>query len=286
MSAPRTRADDLLETWAKATARPTPDFAGSSSVGRYRGRPLALVLVLVVLVLVVLATLAIGAFTQNQRDSLPSTQLADSAARAIATASRVQFKLTISTEDGAGNSSDTNVVGAIDFSRGRFSGTADGGSGGAPMLLFGGPSRGSVIFADGLFVQTEGQSWVHVPGSNPQLDAFMDPIRLSRAFQGILGSSAIDPGIRFTPCGTVTCRVITLSASPQALFDAETLMFGSSGQTPPADFGSTTIKLLIDPSSGFPVRMDTTLKAGSTTTQVSLELARLDSAPSISPPVP
>jgi hypothetical protein len=238
------------------------------------------------LILVVLATLAIGAFVQKQQDSIPSTQLADSAARAIATAPGVKFTFTISTHDGAGNSIGTNAAGVIDFSRVRFSGTADGGSGGAPMLLFGGPSRGAVIVADGLFVQTEGQPWVHVPDSDPRLDALMDPVRLSRAFQGVVDSSAIDPAIRFTPCGAESCRVITLTALPQALFDAETLMFGSSGQTPPADFGSTTIELLIDPSSGFPVGMDTTLKAGSTTTQVSLELARLDPMPSISPPIP
>jgi hypothetical protein len=238
------------------------------------------------LVLVVLATLAIGAFVQKQRDSIPSTKLADSAARAIAAAPGVQFKFTISTKDGAGNGIGTNAAGVIDFSRRRFSGTADGGSSGAPMLLFGGPSRGAVIVADGLFVQTEGQPWVHVQDSNPQLDALMDPGRLSRAFQDVLDSSAIDPAIRFTPCGAESCRMITLSAPPQALFDAETLLFGSSGQTPPADFGPTTVELLIDPSSGFPVGMDTTLKAGSTTTQVSLELARLDPAPSVSPPIP
>jgi hypothetical protein len=79
--------------------------------------------------------------------------------------------------------------------------------------------------------------------------------------------------------------MITVSAPPQAFFDAETLMFGSSGQTPPADVGSTTIELLIDPATGFPVRMDATFNAGSTTTDVSLELVRLDPVPSISPPV-
>ena len=285
MSAPRTRADDLLETWVRATARPVPEFVGASRPGRYRGRPLVLVLVLIVLVLVVLGTLAIGALVQMQRDSIPSTQLADSAAQAIATAPGVRFTFTISTHDGAGNSIGTNAAGVVDFSEGRFSGTADGGSGGAPMSLFGGPSRGAVIVADGLFVQTEGQPWVHVPDSNPQLDALMDPVRLSRAFQGVLDSSAIDPAVRFTPCGSESCRVMTLTAPPQALFDAGTLLFGSSGQTPPADFGSTTIELLVDPASGFPVRMDTTLTAGSTTTQVSVELSRLDPVPSISPPI-
>jgi hypothetical protein len=285
MNAPETRADELLKTWAEATARPVPDFVGASRSRRYGGRTLALALVLVVLVLVVLGTLVIGSIGQNSRDTVPSTQLADSAVRAIATAPGVQFKLTISTQDGAGNSAATNAAGVIDFSRGRFSGTADGGTSGTPMLLFGGPTHGGVIVADGLFVQTEGQPWVHVPDSNPQLEAFMDPSRSSRAFQGVLDASAIDPAIRFAPCGARSCRVITVSAPPQAFFDAETLMFGSSGQTPPADFGSTTIELLIDPATGFPVRMDTTLNAGSTTTDVSLELVRLDPVPSISPPV-
>ena len=285
MNSPETRADELLKTWAKATARPIPEFAGGSRSRRRIGRTFALVLVLVVLVLVVLGTVAIGAVLQNSRENVPSTQLADSAVRAIATAPGVQFKLAIATRFDAQNSAATNAAGVIDFSTGRFSGTADGGAAGAPMFLFGGPTRGGVIVADGLFVQTEGQPWVHVPGSNPQLEAFMDPSRLSRAFQAVLDASAIDPAIRFAPCGARSCRTITVSAPPQAIFDAETLILGSSGQTPPADFGSTTIELLIDPATGFPVRMNTTLEAGSTTTDVSLELARLDPVPSISPPV-
>ena len=153
------------------------------------------------------------------------------------------------------------------------------------MSLFGGPSSGGVIVADGLFVQTEGQPWVRVPDGNPQLQAFLDPVRLSRAMQAVLDSSAVDPAIRSKPCGNETCRVITLSAPPNVLFDAEASLLGFSGQSPPADFGPTTIELLIDPS-GFPIRMDTTLIAGSTSTPIGLELARLDPVPTISPPIP
>jgi hypothetical protein len=285
MSTPRSRADELLETWMTATARPTPEFLGVSRHPRHPGRALVLVLALLAFVLVVIGTLAIGAFLRSQRDRLPSTQLGESAAQAIASAPGVQYTLTISTQYADGNSS-IDASGVIDFLKGRFSGTADGGGGRGPMLLFGGPSSGAVIVADSLFVQTEGQPWVHVPDANPQLGAFMDPVKVSRAFKSVLDSSEIDQEIRFKACGTESCRVITLSASPQALFDAETLMLGYSGQTPPADFGSTNIELLIDPSSGFPVQMETTLKAGATTTQVSLELRWLDPVPSISPPIP
>ena len=173
----------------------------------------------------------------------------------------------------------------IDFAKGRFSGMADGGGGGAPMLLFGGPSNGRVIIADGLFVQTEEQPWVHVADASSQLDVFTDRVRLSQAFRSIIESSVIDGGIRFEPCGAESCRVILLTARPKALFDAESLILGVTDQVPPADFEPTTIQLLIEPSSGFPVRIDTTLMAGLTTTRVTLELERLAPVPSISPPI-
>jgi hypothetical protein len=154
------------------------------------------------------------------------------------------------------------------------------------MTFFGGPSSGGVIVADGLFVQTEGAPWVHMPETNPQLDWVMDRLGLSNALKGIFDASVIDPAISFAPCGAEMCRVIDFTAPATALFDAEALLLDSGGQSPPSDFGPTNIVLLIDPSSGFPVRMDTTIKAGPTTTIVSLELSRLDPAPSISPPVP
>src|SRR6185369_13004980 len=114
---------------------------------------------------------------------------------------------------------------------------------------------------------------------------FLDPVRLSHALQAVVDSSAVDPAIRARQCGAETCRVISLSAPPSVLLDAEASMLGVDSQPPPADFGPTAIELLID-ASGFPVRMDVTLEDGSTTTPIGLELARLDPVPTIFPPIP
>jgi len=284
MSSQRTRTDELLDTWMAATARPIPNFRDGSASRRRPRRTFVLVLAVIALILLALGTLAIGALVQRRSDTVPSAELAHSAVAAIADAPGVRFTLKISTHSGDGISS-TDASGLIDFAKGRFSGTADGGSGGGSMSLFGGPTRGGVIVADGLFVQTEGQPWVAVTDGNPQLQAFLDPVRLSRALQAVVDSSAVDPAIRSKPCGSETCRVITLSAPPTVLLDAEASMLGVDSQPPPADFGPTVIELLIDPS-GFPVRMDTTLEAGPTTTPIGLELARLDPVPTISPPIP
>ena len=63
-------------------------------------------------------------------------------AAAIAAAPGVQFTLTMATRSPDGTST-TNASGTIDFEKARFSGTADGGGGGAPMMLFGSPSSGA-----------------------------------------------------------------------------------------------------------------------------------------------
>jgi hypothetical protein len=173
----------------------------------------------------------------------------------------------------------------IDFEHRRFSGTADGGADGSPMLLFGGPSSGGVIVADGLFVQTEGAPWVHMPETDPHLDWVMDRLGLSNALKGMFDASVIDSAIRFAPCGAEMCRVIAFMIPATALSYAEVLLLGTDVQSPPSDLEPINIVLLVDPTSRFPVRMDTTIKAGPTTTVVSLELTRLDPAPSISPPV-
>jgi len=245
---------------------------------------MVLTLAVIAVILVALGTLAIGALVQRRTNAVPPADLAHSAVAAIADAPGVRFTLKVSTRSGDGISS-IDASGLIDFAKGRFSGTADGGDSGSPMFLFGGPTRGGVIVADGLFVQTEGQPWVDVPGGNPQLQAFLDPVRLSRALRAVVDSSSVDPAIRSKPCGAETCRVITLSAPPTVLLDAEASLLGFDSQPPPADFGPTAIELLIDPS-GFPVRMDTTLDAGSTSTPIGLDLARLDPVPTVSPPIP
>ena len=83
--------------------------------------------------------------------------------------------------------------GEIDFQHGRFAGTANDGPTGQGMLLFGGPTNGEVVKADGLYVQTEGEPWVAVPEATSQLDAFMQPVRLSDAFVAALEASTMIP---------------------------------------------------------------------------------------------
>ncbi len=246
---------------------------------------LVVAIVALALILAAAATLAVGALLQKPKADVPSPELAHSAAAAIATAPGVGFTLKIATRSPDGTSA-TNASGTIDFEDRLFSGTADGGDAGAPMSLFGGPASGAVVVADGLFVQAEGGAWVHVPELDQHLAAFVDRDKLSRAFRDILDASTIDPAIRFKPCGAESCRLVTISAPPEAIYSAGTGVLGSGVQTPPDDFGRTTVELLIDPSSGFPVRLDTALTAGPTTTDVSLELERLDPAPTISPPIP
>jgi hypothetical protein len=280
MSAPSTRADGLLEAWTKATDRPVPAFIG----GRRRRRPsrTALIFIVIGLVAALLGALAVGSYLRRS-DQDPPDRLAAAAVQAIATAPGIRYSLTIAKDaDHPGIESS----GVIDFEHRRFSGTADGGADGSPMLFFGGPSSGGVIVADGLFVQTEGAPWVHMPETNPQLDWVMDRLELSNALKAVFDASVIDPAISFAPCRAEMCRVFACTAPAAALFDAEALLLGSGGQSRPSDLGPTKVELLIDPSSGFPVRMDTTIKAGPTTTVVGLELTRLDPAPAISPPVP
>ena len=285
MTAPRNRSDELLEAWTRATARPIPAFVGQTRHPR-RLTWVALVAIAIVIILgAVLGALAIGNCLHQSHDQDPPAQLAAAAVQAVATAPGVRYSLTIDTHYVEGTLS-LDSSGVIDFQQHRFSGTADGGGGSASMLLFGGPSAGAVIVADGLFVQTEGRPWVHVPQMDPQLGPFMDRVALSNTLRTIVDSSVIDPAVQFAPCGTETCRVLAMSTPAKALFDAGTLLEGPTGQAPPHDLGTTDIKLLVDPSSGFPVRMDTSITAGLTTTVLSLQLTRLDPVPSIAPPVP
>ena len=286
MNAPLSRADALLERWTAATARPVPAFAGDTRHRRRRGRVLALILASVVIAGAIVGTLAVGAILQRPDDRRPSAQLANAAARAIATAPGVRYALTIAPRSQDEAPATLNASGMIDFRRGRFSGSADGGDAGAPMLFFGGPARGAVIVADGLFVQAEGAPWVHVPDVSPQLMMLMDPVALSDAFKAVMDSSEVDPDVRFAPCASGTCRVISLSASAQGLDAAAKVMFGSAAQEPPPDLQPPSIELLIDPVSSFPVRMTTMLQAGPTTITVTLDATRLDPVPLVSPPIP
>lgn len=213
--------------------------------------------------------------------------LALTAAQAIATAPGVAYSLSISTNfGGGGGRGGIDSEGKIDFETRRFSGTADGGAGGGFMLMFGGPTHGAVIIADGLFVKTEAGPWeAQPPAQATMLDPFIDRTGLSRAVATAFAASRIDPAVRAAPCGAETCQVIGMVLPPVALDGLSSFAFGDGASELPPDLAPVTVDLYLDPS-GFPVRMETRVTAGTTFTTVTLQLARLDPAPAITPPIP
>jgi hypothetical protein len=213
--------------------------------------------------------------------------LALAAAQAIATAPGVAYSLSISTNfGGGGGRGGTDSEGLIDFETRRFSGTADAGAPGGFMLLFGGPTHGAVIIADRVFVKTEAGPWeAQPPAQSTMLDPFIDRAGLSRAVATAFAASRINPDVRAAPCGTETCRVVGLVLPPAALVGLSSYAFGDFAQELPPDLGPVAVDLYLD-GSGFPVRMETRLTAGSAVTTVTLRLARLDPAPAIAPPIP
>jgi len=212
--------------------------------------------------------------------------LAVSAAQAIARAPGVRYSVSISTNFGGGaGRGGIASNGIIDFETRRFSGTADAGPVGGFMLLFGGPSHGAVIIADGLFVQTEGGPWERQPPApTTMLDPFLDRAGLSTAVATAFAASRFDPALRTAPCGAETCRVVGLILPPAALLSLAAYATGGNIQELPPDLGPVAVDLSLD-GSGFPVRMETRLTAGPAVTTVTLQLARLDPAPAVAPPI-
>ena len=211
--------------------------------------------------------------------------LAVTAAQAIATAPGIGYSMSLSTNfgDGGGRGGIASN-GLIDFEMRRFSGTADAGPAGGFMLLFGGPTRGAVIIADGLFVQTEGGPWeAQPPAQTTMLDPFLDRAGLSMVVATAFAASRFDPTVRTAPCGAETCRVVGLVLPPAALLGLSAYASGGNPQELPPDLGPVVVDLYLD-GSGFPVRMETRLTAGPAVTTVTLQLARLDQAPAIAPP--
>ncbi len=286
MNDPRTPADDRLDTWAAATDRPIPTFVAPSTRRRGRGVAILALTTVVVLAGVVVAVVITGGSPQKSSfETAPSAELALTAAQAIAMAPGVHYALSLAVKE-SGFDSGFRSTGDIDFGGHRFSGVADGGAPGQSMLLFGGPSSGAVIDAGGLFVKTENGPWVAVPGGDPQVDAFMQPARLSNALVAAVQSSAIDPEIRSARCGTATCRQVGIALPKPALFALETALFGGAVSEPPPDLGPIVVQLLIDPSTGFLTGLETQTTAGATSIHITLGLTRLDPAPSIAPPLP
>ena len=213
--------------------------------------------------------------------------LAVSAAQAIARAPGIRYSVSISTAFGNGNDrAGTDSDGVIDFETRRFSGTADAGPAGGFMLLFGGPTHGAVIIADGLFVQTDGGPWEAQPAApSTMLDPFLDRAALSTAVATAFAASRIDPAVRTAPCGAETCRVVGLILPPAALLGLASYGLGDRVPELPPDLGPVAADLYLD-GSGFPVRLETRLTAGPAITTVTLQLARLDQAPAIARPIP
>lgn len=280
MNTPDRRAEDLMESWMRATAMPVPAFVRRAS----RRRPRAAVLIALAIILagMMVGVLAIGAYLAAPRGPIPPADLVSRAVKAIASAPGIDYTLGITTNENAG-AVGLHSTGRIDFQHGRFAGTADRGAA-SLMLLFGGPQSGGAVVADGLFVQTEGGPWERIPDPRSPLDKLTDPAGLATAIQGWIASSRVDSAVRFAPCGTQTCQVVRLTVPPRALFDLAGYVMGTTG-TPPPDLGPFDVDLSVDPS-GFPVRVETEVTAGDTTTAITLDLVRLDPAPSITPPIP
>jgi hypothetical protein len=231
--------------------------------------------------------------TQDVRPSQPLPSLADltaqspselaaSALNAIAAAPGIRYTLATGV-DFENFPQRLDSSGEIDFERHRFSGIADGGGG--SMILFGGPSRGAVVVADGLFVRTEAGAWEHIADPKSPLDRLLDPKSLSAALAKWIASSKVDRTSRSAPCGDRRCQTVRISVPASALAQLLEYLFGQSASSLPDDLAPISVDLDVD-ASGFPVRMETVVTAGTTATTVSLQLTRLDPAPTISPPVP
>jgi hypothetical protein len=287
MSASKTRADELMDAWLSATALPVPAFAPRGSRRRHPLRTAVIVLA-AILVVAALGAIAVGGYlhpTQDLRqpqDSLSPAELAASSARAIATAPGVRYALRVAVDFGNGPQG-LDSSGEIDLGRHRFSGIADGAGG--PMLVFGGPSSGAVVVADGLYVRTGAGSWEHIADPSSPLDRLIDPVGLSGAVARWIASSQIDPTVRGASCGAQRCQIVRFSVPAVALSELEGFVFGPGATPLPPDLAPISVDLYIDPS-GFPVDMETQVTAGETRTAVSLQLSRLDPAPTITPPIP
>ena len=243
------------------------------------------IVALVLLVGVLVVAFALGIFSTPSEPAKSSAELVQMAPDAIAGAPGLGYQLAIETNE-AGGGQGLASSGEIDLQGNRFAGNADPG-GGASMLLFGGPDRGSVVLADGLFVQAEGGPWEAVPIENAMpLRPFVDPAALSTLVAGALGQAQIDPEARTESCGAGTCQVVRLQLPPQVTSDLAAFVSGGQAEPPPVDLLPIEAELWLDSETGFPVRLAVQALAGPTTTRLVLDLERLDQPPAIDAPVP
>jgi hypothetical protein len=263
-------------------------MADARPVDRPQRPPIGgVVLGVVALVLIggIVGALALGVFSTTSEPTRSAEDLVRMAPDAIAGAPGLGYRLSIETND-AGGGQGLASSGEIDLRGNRFAGSADRG-GAASMLLFGGPDRGSVVLADGLFVQTEGGPWEAVPIENATpLRPFVDPAVLSTAVAGALGQAQIDPEVRTESCGAGTCQVVSLLLPPRVTSDLAAFVSGGQAEPPPADLRPIEAELWLDSETGFPARLAAQALAGPTMTRLVLDLERLDPPPSIDAPVP
>jgi len=269
-------------------------MADTTPVGRRDWPPTRGVLLAVLALILVGGTLvgilALGGFFTTSEPTTSavtksSAELVRMTPDAIAAAPGLGYRLSIETTE-AGGAQGLASSGQLDLRENRFAGSADRGSA-ASMLLFGGPDRGSVVLADGLFVQTEGGPWEAVPIENATpLRPFVDPAALSAAVAHALEQAQIDPAVRTESCGDGTCHVVSLLLPPQVTSDLAGLVSGGQAEPPPADLHPIEAELWFDPETGFPVRLAAQALAGPTTTRLVLDLERLDPPPPIDAPVP
>jgi hypothetical protein len=293
-----------MDRWLEATARPVPQYAPPVTRRRQPLRAVGVVALAGIVVIAGLGAVVVGGFLKPTQDArqLPAAQspsevpsqspadlanqspaeLAATATRAIASAPGVRYTLAVAVDFG-NETQHLDSSGEIDLQRHRFSGIADGGGG--TMVLFGGPSSGAVVIADGLFVRTGAGAWEHIADPSSPLDRLTDPDGLSGAIAHWIAASRVDPTSRSAPCGAQRCQIVRLAVPAPALSGLLEYVFGSGATSLPNDIAPISVDLDVD-ASGFPGRMETKVTAGTTTTTISLQVTRLDPAPTITPPIP
>lgn len=178
-------------------------------------------------------------------------------------------------------------TGTIDFDHGRVGADADGGRVDWSMFFFGGPTSGSIVIADGLFVRDQSGVWERIPDGKVPTDWVFNAGGRAHALRNALARATIGSALRAAPCGTTTCQVVlvTLPASAMSEFRATLTGKGSFDPMPPR-VSDVTGELFIDPSTSYLRRVDATFTAGNTTWLITLSLDTLPQAPEIVAPIP
>jgi hypothetical protein len=256
-----------------------------------RGRIGGIVVVVLgaaVLLAVIVVALVVGGFFAQP--SSPTTtgdpaELVRMAPAALAEAPGLAYQLSVESNEGGGLMG-LKSSGQIDLHSQRFVGSADPGRA-ASMLLFGGPNRGSVVLADGLFVQADGGPWEAMPAENAgPLRHFVDPTALANAVGVAIEGAQIDPTVETRPCEDSTCQVVKVLFAPQVASNLVARLSDQPAEPPPPDLLPMAGELWLDPESGFPSHLVIDATAGGTATKVVLDLERLDPPPAIVPPAP